>query len=296
MRRVEADPLPDGGGSCAAPPPPAEKRDALKRWQAVVGAFVGGVVAQGGSLVFVVVGLGALMAYHGRTDVKNFQQLPGAPLVLTVSALAASVFLIGASVLTPWLAKVRVRSALGLVPAPFWTYPAAVLGALGLGPIGGMVLDAMKKLVPGWTLGTVDFLNDFAAGNAAWVVWPLLAVMPAVCEEVFFRGMLQRAFGPTPWAIAISAVAFALFHVDPHHAAAVLPVGIFLAWLAARTGSTLVPVVGHLTNNTVAVLALQLQDESVKAEPAENVPLWMLPPALAAVAAAVAIVLRATRR
>lgn len=275
---------------------PSPKPNHLKRWHAIVGTIAGGILAQGGSLVFVVAGLGVLMVYHGQTNAKDLQQIPGAPLVLTVSALAASVFLLAASFATPAIAKVRIRPALGLVSAPFWTFPAAALGALGLGPIGSLVHEGVKKIAPGWTLGTIDFLNDFAAGNAALIVWPLLAVMPAFCEEIFFRGMLQRALGTTRWAIIVSGVSFALFHLDPHHVAAVLPVGLYMAWLAARTGSTFVPIMAHLTNNSIAVIALQFQDASAAEKASDSVPLWILPPAIIAVLASVAIVRHAMRR
>jgi hypothetical protein len=52
-----------------------------------------------------------------------------------------------------------------------------------------------------------------------------------------------------------AALAFSLFHADPHHVAGVLPLAFFLAWAAARAG-TLVTVVAHVANNTVAILAL----------------------------------------
>ncbi len=267
-----------------------ERSDTLKRWQAVVGTLLGGILAQGGSLLFVMIGVMALVAYHGKTN-TSVQEIPGAQLVLTLSALTASLLLLGASVLTPVLARVRVRSALGLVSAPAWTYFAAALGAVGLGPIGSLVHAFVKKLAPNLTLGSVDFLNDFAVSHSVWVIWPLLALMPAVCEEVFFRGLLQRPLGTAPWAILVSGVAFSLFHLDPHHAAAVLPVGLFMAWLAARTGSTFVPITAHLTNNTLAVAALKLQDGPAR----DDVPLWMLPPSLIACAVSIAIVLRVTR-
>lgn len=270
--------------------PSLATRDALARWQAVVGSILGGILAQGGSLLFVMIGVVFLAAVHGKSG-SNVEDIPGATFVLTLSALAASLLLIVASILTPVLARVRVRGALGLTPAPAWTYVAAALGAVSLGPVGGVVHTVVKKLAPNLTLGTVDFLNDFALGHPAWVIWPVLALMPAISEEVFFRGMLQRALGTAPWAILVSGIAFALFHLDPHHAAAVLPVGLFMAWLAARTGSTFVPIIAHLTNNTLAVAALKLQNGAES----DDVPLWMLPPSLLALAASVAIVLRVTR-
>ena len=64
-----------------------------------------------------------------------------------------------------------------------------------------------------------------------------------IAEEVFFRGLIQRSAGFGKKAIVISALSFSFFHMDPHHIAGVLPLGFYLAWLGARTGSTLVPIV-----------------------------------------------------
>ncbi len=278
----------------AKPIDPKKNLSGLKRWQAVVGTLVGGVLAQGASFVFLVIGVLGLMAYHNSSNVNDIQKFPGAPIVFATSALTASVFLLVASFGTVWLAKVDMRHALGLVRAPVWTYPAAALGALGLGPIGSTLHEGVEKIAPNLTFGTIDFLNDFASSNTALIAFPLLAIMPAFSEEIFFRGMLQRALGKGTKAILLSGVVFAFFHLDPHHVVAVLPIGLYMAWLGARSESTFVPIVAHLTNNSIAVIALQLQDK-IETTTEQSVPLWMLIPSTLATIASIAVVWYVTK-
>ncbi|MCU0692436.1 MAG: CPBP family intramembrane metalloprotease, partial [Polyangiaceae bacterium] len=78
------------------------------------------------------------------------------------------------------------------------------------------------------------------------------------------------------WALLVSACAFAAFHLDPHQVVATLPLGLYLAWLAARTGSTWVPVTAHLTNNTLAVVAARHLDNEQPSGAHLQLPLWTL--------------------
>jgi ABC-2 type transport system permease protein/sodium transport system permease protein len=85
-----------------------------------------------------------------------------------------------------------------------------------------------------------------------------LALTPAICEELFFRGFLlsslARHVDAAP-AIAISAVSFGLFHVlaghllTPERLFSSTFLGLFLAWVAWRTKSVLPGIVLHAVNN-----------------------------------------------
>jgi sodium transport system permease protein len=96
----------------------------------------------------------------------------------------------------------------------------------------------------------------------AWVVF-CLAVTPAVCEELFFRGYLFSGLSAKmrPWAtIWISALLFGLFHVvTPGGIAFVRFVpstflGLVLGWLAWRSASVLPGIVLHACHNGLLVL------------------------------------------
>jgi len=89
-----------------------------------------------------------------------------------------------------------------------------------------------------------------------------LSIVPAFCEEFFFRGMLMRSLvrWRTAWfAIVFSAVVFGLFHVLSNSVIALdrlLPttlVGLVLGYLAWKSDSILPGVILHSLHNAAVV-------------------------------------------
>ena len=81
----------------------------------------------------------------------------------------------------------------------------------------------------------------------------LISLLPAVFEELLFRGYLQRRllerWSPVV-AIGISSILFALIHADSlQHICAVLPGGIFYGIVAYRTRSIWPTIVMHALHN-----------------------------------------------
>jgi sodium transport system permease protein len=85
--------------------------------------------------------------------------------------------------------------------------------------------------------------------------------LPAVCEELFFRGFvlsgLTAAFrgrhGATR-AVLLSSALFAVFHVFPERWPPTFLMGVVLGVVAVRTGSIWPGMVVHAVNNSFAVL------------------------------------------
>lgn len=105
-------------------------------------------------------------------------------------------------------------------------------------------LESLKDLIP-----------DTATG------FLLLAVTPAICEEVAFRGFiltaLERSYRPA-WAIGLSALLFGFMHVllslfQQLFNATLL--GLVLGLIAIRTRSLFPCILFHLVNNGLAVVA-----------------------------------------
>lgn len=89
-----------------------------------------------------------------------------------------------------------------------------------------------------------------------WVQIFVIALLPAICEEFFFRGVIFRSFesfGTWP-AIGASAFYFALFHFDLRNLLGPLFLGVLITWYCYRTGSILAAVLAHFVNNLLAVL------------------------------------------
>lgn len=223
----------------------------LTRRAAVVGGLVGGVAALMGSCLASVV-IAALFAARGAPSLQ--QAAASAPAMLGGIA-ASSVLLGGAAALTPAVARVPLPPALGLGPARWPLYLAAPVGTLALSPVSDLLMQLMAKVAPDLTLGGLEALVRLSQEQPLWLLLPFVALLPGVGEELFFRGMLQRAFGRGAVAITVSALAFSFIHVDPHHVAGVLPLGFFFAWVAARAGSTWPTIVCHVVNNAAATIA-----------------------------------------
>jgi membrane protease YdiL (CAAX protease family) len=89
-----------------------------------------------------------------------------------------------------------------------------------------------------------------------WATLVVLALLPAICEELLFRGALARAFWPAlglAGAIGAQAALFSLFHLSPARLLPTLCFGIVLGAVALWAGSTLASGLTHALNNGVAI-------------------------------------------
>jgi len=100
-----------------------------------------------------------------------------------------------------------------------------------------------------------------------------VALVAPICEEWLFRGaMLQAQFraGMTVWgAILLNGFLFSALHLNP---IALLPlwiVGSLLAWSYWRTGSLLVPIIGHSALNTLngVIMPFLIWDQEMPTDP-----------------------------
>ena len=100
-----------------------------------------------------------------------------------------------------------------------------------------------------------------SGGPELFAYFLALCVMPAVAEEVLFRGAFQGLMRPCGSAAAIFAPAllFGLLHLDLAQGLTAFACGVFLGWLAERSGSILPGMLLHLVNNMLAFLTIYLR-------------------------------------
>lgn len=104
---------------------------------------------------------------------------------------------------------------------------------------------------------TVEWLQDMADAAPLPVMLLIIAVAPALGEELVFRGVIGRGLVARwgLWAgVAISSVLFAAVHLHPVHAIAVVPLGIAMHLVYLATRSFWAPVLLHLMNNAWATV------------------------------------------
>jgi uncharacterized protein len=101
------------------------------------------------------------------------------------------------------------------------------------------------------------FLN-FNTVPGFLLVFFLMAVMPAVGEELVFRGLIQnifmKSYGNAHLAIGFTAFWFAIIHAQLTNLPALFFMGLILGYIYFWTGSLWVPVVAHLFNNGFIVI------------------------------------------
>lgn len=110
-------------------------------------------------------------------------------------------------------------------------------------------------------------------GVAGWTVaLASVAVLPAVCEELFFRGAMQRLFASSGrnvhMAIWVTAVIFSLLHGQAMGFVPRVLLGAYFGYLLVWSGSLWTAIAAHMTNNALAVVCERVGFDGVFEWPA----------------------------
>lgn len=92
-----------------------------------------------------------------------------------------------------------------------------------------------------------------------------IAVTPAICEEIFFRGYFQRTLERTTgWkSVLWTGFLFGLFHFQPLSLFVLSFLGILFSFFYFRSKSILPPALAHFTNNFIALFLLYSQAKEI---------------------------------
>jgi sodium transport system permease protein len=126
-----------------------------------------------------------------------------------------------------------------------------------------------------------------------WVVWLVIGVTPALCEEVFFRGLILsglRRLGAWP-AIVLCGLLFGLAHSSIYRLLPTFFIGTLLTWLVWRTGSIWTSIVAHALNNGIAATLVYNKELAALVGAGSEPYLGWKPTAVAALVLAAGIVL-----
>ena len=133
----------------------------------------------------------------------------------------------------------------------FWCVVAS-LGAL----VPSMWLQELMPELPNTAEEAFDMIMKDRLG------YFVVGLFAPLTEELVFRGAILKAllqWKPNPWlGIVISALLFALVHMNPAQMPHAVLVGLLLGWMYYRTDSIIPGVVYHWVNNTVAYVMYNL--------------------------------------
>jgi membrane protease YdiL (CAAX protease family) len=173
------------------------------------------------------------------------------PLAASIAAYLLAVVAGAAAVAR--LGSAAVPETLPLRCRPVWLPAGVAAGGISFG-VGWLYARALLRafgVEPGGPEPQPPLVEEVVA----------TVVLPALVEEWLYRGVLWAALSRMTSArgtLLASAALFGLVHgfeawifSVPHRFAG----GLLFGWLRARSGSLVPPVLGHATNNLVAVLA-----------------------------------------
>jgi sodium transport system permease protein len=183
----------------------------------------------------------------------------GGPLEPWVrTAVTQLAFVAGPAVFWALMLTSQPREGLKLRWPPAWAWPMVLLlGVALLPPLAQYTLEMVARfpglpegagphhpLIPYWT----------GAESEAWEVALVLALVPAVCEELAFRGLLlsglSRAFHA--WtAVALSAFFYGLYQMNAFQLVPCFLLGLVLGLLTIRTGSVIPAVLFRVVSAAV---------------------------------------------
>ncbi|HTN75226.1 MAG TPA: ABC transporter permease subunit/CPBP intramembrane protease [Pirellulaceae bacterium] len=175
-------------------------------------------------------------------------------LVLQIALIAAP-----ALVMTLMLTS-SPRKTLSLRWPRWQTLPIAIALAVLLHPVAMWLSIGIHTLYP---------LSESAREQIAALTAPLadtpliyivllMAVVPAICEELAFRGFILSGLRHTGhrWAaIAISSLFFGITHSLLQQSISAFCLGMLIGYICIRTGSILPGMLYHVTHNSLAMSA-----------------------------------------
>ncbi len=174
-----------------------------------------------------------------------------------------------------------------------------VVGAMGdlnkMIPLSGELAERFREMERQYN-DQVKVLADIRTPVDYVVSLLLMALAPAIFEEMLFRGgMQQLLFRGTKrmWvAILLTSIVFSAIHLSFFGFLPRLLLGVVLGLLFHWSGSLWLPILGHFVNNAVAVTQLYWylrQGKTLEQAMDESLPIWW---AVLGIAALIGLLIR----
>lgn len=183
------------------------------------------------------------------TDFRGF-------VIVTLVTLVA--FVASPALLMTLMLTSNARKTLALYWPRWQMLPFAVLLALLLHPVAMWMLIGIRELYPMGADAEKQVSEALAPLKDAplYAVVLLMALVPAVCEELAFRGFILsglRHTGHRWMAIVGSAVFFGVTHSLLQQSLSAAIMGCVIGYIVLRSGSILPGILFHFTHNALAM-------------------------------------------
>ena len=104
----------------------------------------------------------------------------------------------------------------------------------------------------------------------------LMALLPALSEELSFRGTLQQVLGRNHVAVWLTAIIFSAIHMQFFGFIPRMLMGAMFGYIFLWSGSLWIPILMHFTNNSLAVIAYYTFGQNSSADTIGTGTTWWL--------------------
>lgn len=193
------------------------------------------------------------------------------------------------SVLILWYARVDLRKALSLRRPSLGTMLGIPFLVFGSGVCILQILVWQERILPfpeEWVEQMKKVMSAEGSTSQLWMLLLTIAVSPAICEEILFRGAilsgLRTKLSPVATVCVIGAL-FGLIHMNAWRLIPTGLLGLVLTYVVMRSGSIFPGMLFHfLINGSAVLISNTITEEGTEVSTAleqfseQGMPLWLL--------------------
>lgn len=166
----------------------------------------------------------------------------------------------GAVVFLAWYTKLNLRETFSLRMPSAIHWLATILIVIGIVPFSSTIQQSFNWLFPpsAQMQGMMQAEHSLLAGVPFWAIVIVFGILPGICEEFAFRGMLLSGLRDRigGWrTVVVVGLVFGLFHIYVYKIPPIAILGMLLAFVCLRTGSILPGILIHIANNGLGIIA-----------------------------------------
>ena len=166
--------------------------------------------------------------------------------------------------------KKSIKETYGFRKTSPVNFIAGILLMFGVLFLGIIVTVFMAQFFPDDAAAASESLDELVAGHGFWYVLFIVAITPAFCEEMLFRGFILSAFKArykVVTSIILVSVIFGIYHLSIVRFFTTAVLGSALV-LAAHYSKSIFPgVLMHFMNNSLSVFQMFFPEEFKKVFP-----------------------------
>lgn len=186
--------------------------------------------------------------------------MAGSILILKLGlpgVIIEQLLILGCTLFYCWYIKTDFKKVFSLKLPGIQSILAGIIMWIGVYVLMMLLTAVLSKLMPSSAASAGDELTSLIFDQPLWMILLTAAVLPAICEEIAFRGFLFGTLSNRyrmPVAIFWTGLIFGAYHMNFVKLIVVGLLGGFLAYAVYKTGSIVTSMCMHCLNNSVALI------------------------------------------